>query len=602
MLNRILLPGIFVVLAYGFWISPEFKVIAAGLAIFLFGMLALEEGFRAFTGGTLETLLGKATDRHWKSIGFGIASTTLVQSSSLVSLITISFLSAGLINLAAGIGVIFGSNLGTTTGAWLVAGLGLKVKISAYAMPLLVFGVLLILQKSKLLKGIGYGLTGLGLLFLGIHYMKEGFEAFRDTINLAEYAVSGYAGIFLFAFIGAAATLILQSSHATLVLIITALAAHQITYENALALAIGANIGTTVTAMLGAISANVEGKRLAVAHLVFNTITALVAIAFLQPLLWSVDAISAAIGISADDYTLKLAVFHTLFNLIGLILMAPFIKVLVGLLQRFVIIPAAALDQPRYISKASSEIPATAVQSVRNELVHLYENAYRLISHGLSLHRGTIASERDLAEAAADTHRVMPLDIDDYYEHYIKGLHSAIIEFISKAQAQQSSEHLSNELYALRQASLNIVEAVKAMKHLHKNLCRYALSRDPYIRELYNEIRIEIATVLREIEQIREQGPDAETILSLDAARLGLDEASRKLDATLDEFIRSKRITAQIATSIMNDSTYAYTIGKNLVDMARTLLAAREPDLKNAEQQLALDETDIEDVLREDRG
>ena len=602
MLKRIFLPGIFVVLAYGFWISPEFKVIAAGLAIFLFGMLALEEGFRAFTGGTLEILLGKATDRPWKSISFGIASTTLVQSSSLVSLITISFLSAGLIDLAAAIGVVFGSNLGTTTGAWLVAGLGLKVKISAYAMPLLVFGVLLILQKSKALRGIGYGLTGLGLLFLGIHYMKEGFEAFRDTINLAEYAVPGYAGLLLFTLIGAAATVILQSSHATLVLIITALAAHQITYENALALAIGANIGTTVTAMLGAISANVEGKRLAIAHLIFNMITALVAIAFLQPLLWSVDGISSAIGIAPDDHTLKLAVFHTLFNLVGLVIMVPFIKRLVGLLQRLVLIPEAALDQPRYISKASIEMPATAVESVRNELIHLYENAYRLISHGLSLHRGTIASERDLAEAAADTSRVMPLDIDDYYEHYIKGLHSAIIEFISKAQAQQSSERWSNELYALRQASLNIVEAVKGMKHLHKNLSRYVLSRDPYVRELYNEIRVEIATVLREIEQIRDQGPDAETILSLDAVRLGLDESRRKLDATLDEFIRSKRITAQMATSIMNDSAYAYNIGKNLDDMARSLLSAREPELKNAEQKLVLDDTDIEDVLREDRG
>ncbi len=601
MLKKIFLPSIFVVLAYGFWISPEFKVIAAGLAIFLFGMLALEEGFKAFTGGALEILLGKATDRLWKSISFGIASTTLVQSSSLVSLITISFLSAGLIDLAAGIGVIFGSNLGTTTGAWLVAGLGLKVKISAYAMPLLVFGVLLILQKPRALRGIGYGLTGLGLLFLGIHYMKEGFDAFKETINLAEYAVSGYAGIFLFALIGAAATVALQSSHATLVLIITALAAHQITYENALALAIGANIGTTITAILGAISANVEGKRLAVAHLVFNVITALVAIAFLQPLLWCVDTIAAGTGIATDDYTLKLAVFHTLFNLIGLIIMAPFIKRLVGLLQRFVIIPAAALDQPRYISKASIEIPATAVESVRKELIHLYENAYRLISHGLSLHRGTIASERDLAEAVADTRRVMPLEIDEYYEHYIKGLHSAIIEFISKAQAQRSSEHLSNELYALRQASLNIVEAVKAMKHLHKNLSRYVLSRDPNVRQLYNDIRVEIATVLRDIELIKDQGPDAETILSLDAVRLGLEEANRKLDATLDESIRRKRITAQMATSIMNDSGYAYNIGKNLVDLARTLLAAREPERKDAEQKLALDDADIDDVLGDDR-
>ena len=153
MLRKAILPTILLVLAYGFWISPDFKEISAGVAIFLFGMLALEEGFKAFTGGLLERLLRRTTSGLWKSLTFGIVSTTLMQSSSLVSVITISFLSAGLIGLAAGIGIIFGANLGTTTGAWLIAGFGLKVKISAYAMPMLVFGIILVFQKSRSLKG-----------------------------------------------------------------------------------------------------------------------------------------------------------------------------------------------------------------------------------------------------------------------------------------------------------------------------------------------------------------------------------------------------------------------------------------------------------------
>ena len=149
MLRRIILPTILLVLSYGFWISPNFKEISAGVAIFLFGMLFLEDGFKAFTGGLLEKILQKTTSSTWKSLGFGVMSTTLMQSSSLVSVITISFLSADLISLAAGIGIIFGANLGTTTGAWLIAGFGLKVKISAYAMPMLVFGILLVFQKSR---------------------------------------------------------------------------------------------------------------------------------------------------------------------------------------------------------------------------------------------------------------------------------------------------------------------------------------------------------------------------------------------------------------------------------------------------------------------
>ena len=225
MLRKILLPSIFILLGYGFWISPDFKEITAGVAIFLFGMLFLEEGFKAFTGGTLESVLKKTTNKLWKSLSFGVLSTTIMQSSSLVSVITISFLSAGLIGLAEGIGIIFGANLGTTTGAWLVAGFGLKVKISAYAMPMLVFGIILVFQSSKALKGIGYVLAGLGFLFLGIHHMKEGFEAFKDSIDLAAYAIPGLKGLLVFTGIGIFATVVMQSSHATLVLIITALAA-----------------------------------------------------------------------------------------------------------------------------------------------------------------------------------------------------------------------------------------------------------------------------------------------------------------------------------------------------------------------------------------
>lgn len=196
-LKKLFLPSILVVLAYGFWISPDFKEIAAGVAIFLFGMISLEEGFKAFSGGTLENILKKSTDKLYKSVGFGVLATTIMQSSSLVSVLTISFLGAGLIGLAEGIGIVFGANIGTTTGAWLVAGFGLKVKISAYAMPMLVFGVILIFQKAKSLKGIGYILVGLGFLFLGIHYMKDGFEAFKSAIDLSSYAIGGLKGLFI---------------------------------------------------------------------------------------------------------------------------------------------------------------------------------------------------------------------------------------------------------------------------------------------------------------------------------------------------------------------------------------------------------------------
>ncbi len=597
MSRRILLPVAFVVLAYGFWLSPDFQQIAAGVAVFLFGMLALEEGFKTFTGGVLEELLRKTTDRLWKSISFGIVTTTLMQSSGLVAVITISFLSAGLIGLTAGIGVIFGANLGTTTGAWLIAGFGLKVKIAAYAMPMLVFGVILVFQRPTLLKGLGYSLTGLGFLFLGIHYMKEGFEAFGGSFDLAAYAVPGMRGLLLFALIGIAATVIMQSSHATLLITITALASHQVTYENALALAIGANVGTTITAIIGSMGANIDGKRLAMAHLLFNVTTGMAAIVLLQQLRWSVDFVSAHIGIAPEDYTLKLALFHTLFNLLGISLMIPFIRQLVWLLQRFVKVEEGAIDAPRYINESVLEVPAAAIEATRKEIRHLYQNAFEIIARGLALRPETIDSTQDLTRAVAATTRIEPIDIEELYEQRVKGLHSAIVEFISRVQARELPERWAHDLNALREASRGIVEAVKDTKHMHKNLKRFAASRHSDIRQQYDSLRVELATILREIGELASGVGDADTVLSLDGAKVRLKETDHRINLALTRLIRDQRITAYMATSLMNDCGYAYAIGKHLVDMAQTLFAVRERRLKDAEQQLALDEADIEKVI-----
>ena len=164
--------------------------------------------------------------------------------------------------------------------------------------------------------------------------MKEGFEAFKDTIDLTKFAVDGYSGVLLFTLIGVFATVIMQSSHATLVIIITALAAGQITYENGLGLAIGANIGTTITAILGLLSSKCDGRCLEGAHLIFNCITAIIAIALIYQLIQGVDVIAGAIGIAADDWTMKLAVFHSIFNTIGIAVMMPFTNQLVNFLMR----------------------------------------------------------------------------------------------------------------------------------------------------------------------------------------------------------------------------------------------------------------------------
>lgn len=594
MAGRILLPAVFLLLAYGFWISPDFKAIAAGVAIFLFGMLSLEEGFRAFTGGALEKTLRRTTDTLWKSLGFGVVTTTIMQSSSLVSVITISFLSAGLIGLTEGLGIIFGANLGTTTGAWLVAGFGLKVNIAAYAMPMLVFGMILIFQSSKKLKGFGYILAGLGFLFLGIHYMKEGFEAFRETIRLSEYAVAGYPGLFLFALIGVVATVIMQSSHATLVIIITALAAQQITYENALALAIGANVGTTITAILGSLSSNEKGRQLAGGHLIFNVVTGVVAIALMHQFISGVDYISAVVGIAEDDYTLKLAVFHTLFNLTGIFLMVPLIGYMVKWLERLIPAPESRFAVPRYLNVSALEFYDTSIEALRNETLRVYDNAHEIVANGLSLGREAMFSELPIDDVIRQHSEPIEYNVDAAYERDIKSLYGAIITFCGKVPVEAQS---AQEFSRIRNANQNIIMVLKGIKHLQKNMNEYISADNAYIREEYNRIRSRIIRVMRRLEKIRTGNDPAVTVLSLDALKLTLEENAAILNERIERLIRAHHITADMGISLINDSTYSYDIIRNLIAISSNLFHAGATSETEAEHLIALEDDEISSLL-----
>ncbi len=597
MYRKIILITILLILSYGFWISPNLKQISAGVAIFLFGMLSLEEGFKAFTGGLLENLLRNTTNKLWKSLSFGIVTTTLMQSSSLVSVITISFLSAGLITLTSGIGIIFGANLGTTTGAWLIAGFGLKINISAYAMPLLVFGIVLVLQKTRELKGIGYVLAGMGFLFLGIHYMKEGFEAFRTTIDLGAYAISGYAGVFLYTLVGIVATVIMQSSHATLVLIITALAGQLISYENALALAIGSNIGTTITAILGAISANVSGRRLAAAHVVFNVVTGLFAIAFIHQFILLVEFIASHLGIAADNYTLKLAVFHTLFNLVGIIVMLPLTGKLMKLLKRLIPGHKATINRPYYLHHTVIELPDTALEAVRKETMNLYDYFFGVICRGLSLRVRDIYSDRPVREVIAVDRTPIAINIDEEYTDKIKNLYAQIVTFISRAQVHMSQEQ-SNAMFELQTAGRDMLEAIKSTKHLHKNLIHYMNDSNPYVREEYAKIRYRLASILRRLAEIQTDSDEHGTeILSLNIMRREIEEADQHFFKGIDQLIRERHISGKIAASLMNDNTYAKNIAENLLEIGHILFKVRDSALRETEESLMLSEREMRDAL-----
>jgi len=579
---------------------PDISMILGGIALFLIGMEYMEGGFKAFSGSLLESVLEKFTNNTPKAITTGFLATAIIQSSSLISIIVISFLSAELITLTSAVGVIFGSNIGTTATAWLVSTFGLKIKISVYAMPMIVIGILIpLFLKENSWKGIASIFIGLGVIFLGIGYMKEGFETLKEGINLAQYAMAGYAGIFVYVLVGAVVTIVIQSSSATMAIIITALATGQIDYANALALAIGANVGTTVTAALGALKSNENGKRLAVAHFIFNITTGIIAIVFIYQLADLVDYLAVMVGIGIENYTMKLALFHTIFNIIGVLAVSPFIAVLVKFLNTLFVPKGVNKGKQRYLDDAVLALSSTALSAIIMETKHLYENAFDIITHGLNIKKKNLLSSMKLDEVTKDLH-THTIDIDGFYNRWIKGLYGEIIDFSTKAQANMSPEYIE-ELYKLKLANRDIVEAVKGTKHLQKNLLKYTSSSNEHIRAQYNDIRKGLAELLRNINTIATTDEEDVIILLLSKAKIHAQRYDIITNGTLDKLIRKGLISNQMATSLMNDSDYAHSISKNLIAMAEVLFINIDSDLKKLHEELTINEEDVNSMLNKNK-
>ena len=571
-------------LIVGFIWSGQLQSIAAGIAIFLFGMLSMDSGFRAFTGGSLKRWLGLVTNRLWKGIVFGTGSTALVQSSSLVSLVAISFMSAGLMDLRQGLGFIFGANLGTTSGAWFIALFGLKVDISTWSMPMLVLGILFVMQRARPLKGLGHVLAGIGFLFLGIHYMKIGFNDLQQNIDLAAWSIGGFKGLVIYSIVGIVATVLMQSSHATLILTITALSLSQITFDNAVALAIGANVGTTITAMIGALGANASGRQLAGAHFIFNGVTAVLAVVAFPAFMYVVDWVSSALELAEDADTLRLALFHSVFNLAGILLMLPFVSPLMRAVRyvfpdrRRHATPAETGRVEKIRRRAVLAHPDTAMEAIINETRFLWEATLALIERGLYLtdsdgHRITDLDSGMPASPTIDEH----LDLDKLYNEEVKPLYNEVLQLSSRIQGDLS-EQQHKVLFELKLAVRDLINALKDVKHLQKNLKRYAVTDEDGVARQYNAFRIELGRLIRSLRSLLSLPDPEEAMLRLSELQVTLSRTDIVTNGELDEAVVRQEIPADVVGSVVNDSRYTLNIGHNLVQMARQLYFATSSD------------------------
>lgn len=358
-----------------------FAGLFGGLGLFLLGMHLLTDGLKLAAGRALETLLERWTSGRVRGLASGMLITGLVQSSTAVTVASIGFVNAGILSLRNALWVIFGSNVGTTLNAWLVAALGFSFKIDAFALPFVGMGaVLLLISKSLRVKYFGMAMAGFGVLFLGIDVLKDTFSGFGEQFDLESMISPGLMGWVTLVAIGALLTVLMQASGAVIAIVITAAQGGLISIEAACAMVIGTNIGTTSTAIMSAIGATPNARRLAAAHVFFNFMTGLVAILSLPFLIAFLNLLREFFEQPATP-AVMIALFHSIFNLLGVLLMVPTSEWLLKRLSRHFGGTHEDRFKPRYLDDNSLSVPDLALRTLRMELGRLQSESCTLLTN-----------------------------------------------------------------------------------------------------------------------------------------------------------------------------------------------------------------------------
>ena len=384
-----------------------------GLGLFLVGMMLLSQGLVAFGGHALKQALARFTGTPGKAVLSGTLATAVVQSSSATTVALIGFVSAGLISFHQAIGVLIGASLGNTATGWIVAGLGLKVNLGFYTLPLIGIGALLKLMARGRWAELGLALAGFGMMFMGLTTLQEGMRGLAAVFNLASLPMGGYGASILTMLFGLALTAILQSSTAAIATTLTALHTQTINFDQAAALVVGAAIGTTLTGAMVTIGSTIHAKRTAVAYILFNAVAGALAIALLPLLFWVLDWLARHAGL--EPGAMSLAAFHTLFIAMGVVLFLPVVPQFARLVER--LLPEKGESLTQRLDNSLLALPAVALEASQRVLEHTTVQmlqAYReLLAGSAALEPGRLqALGRSLETTYAFVSRIEMLPSD----------------------------------------------------------------------------------------------------------------------------------------------------------------------------------------------
>ncbi|HMP88616.1 MAG TPA: Na/Pi symporter [Kiritimatiellia bacterium] len=378
--------------------------LTGGIGLFLLGMVLLTDGLKTFAGDALRRALVRFTGTPAKAFVSGALVTAMVQSSSATTVTVIGFVSAGLLTFPQAIGVVFGASLGTTFTGWIIAGLGLKISVGFYALPLVGIGAFLRLLTTGRGRSLGLALAGFGLIFVGIETLQEGMRSLTAAFDLTRLPATGVSGKLIAMAIGILLTVIMQSSSAAVATTLTALHTGAIQFDQAASLVIGAAIGTTITGALAAIGGTVSAKRTALAHVSFNLATGLIAIALL-PLFLNALAFAQARE-WLEPGAMSLAAFHSLFVAVGVAIFLPMVQRYASLIER--LLPDRDPPLTRHLDHTLLLAPSVALEATRRALAETASNTFLLL-------RQTIQNHGVIQSYQADKLRHAMEDIENFF-------------------------------------------------------------------------------------------------------------------------------------------------------------------------------------------
>ncbi len=568
----------------------EFWKLLAGLGIFIYGMFLMEDSVKSLSGRAFKRMISHYTKGRLRAIGSGAFVTAVLQSSSAVSLMVLAFVGAGIMSIENGIGIMMGANVGTTFTSWIVAILGFKLKIESFALPVIGIGgvFLVVSDHGSRLFNFSRLLIGFGFIFLGLSYMKESVENFSNGFDLG--LLPDY-GLWLYLIVGSALTALMQSSSASIAVILTAMNSGLINFEIGIAMVIGANVGTTVTVMLGSMGRGMRAKKIVgMSHLAFNLVTGLVAYLAIKPL---VGLIGVFVDVSANSVT-GLALFHTMFNVLGVLIFFPFIDMLGRTLVK--VYPYSKTILTVFLDRTPVEVPDAAAAALGKEIRHLLEECQLYILRSLGINEELIFEE----DLPFEKDMGKKFRLEDLYEN-IKLLHAEIFAYYARLQAQKLDETLVHDLERIIFASRNIMNSIKNIKGIRNDLEDFDVSENIYLNNQYKLFRKRLLEQYHDMNRIRLLENSEEQYRELLKSFLHIEEVDRRfINETMVAVSENKIQEIEIASLLLVNRLFTQCCRLQVFGLKDLLLTHEQ--IKNFDRAMDAKEMIEEEKAKEERG